>query len=266
MIPILLVLSALSLQPFTTPWYYHISPSFFLFKSLGLSQFSPSKPPRCSSRTFRQMPSLLCEREWHRPILWGRGWSVATCKIVRNNWGSLKNFFSSETLLQYYSSPLWPANMYFASVLTGSQNCWDWRQLWRSPSPPLLLTTDSTTVSWEQSSWILDYLRGWRLHSVSGNQFLCSNTLTVEITTSLSLSSLFLPSTIYTHQLIRFNSKNLSVFYLLPMSFSLLWSAKQISVLVSCQGNTQQTTTQVCPSICSRSDHICMTKPCCTSQ
>lgn len=107
MIPILLVLSVLSLQPFTAPWCYHISPSFFLFKSLRLSQFSPSKPPRFSSHIFRQMPSLLCEGEWHSPTLWGRGWSVATCKIVWNNWDSFK-ISSLQTLCcstTFHSSP-----------------------------------------------------------------------------------------------------------------------------------------------------------------
>lgn len=267
MIPILLVLSVLSLQPFTAPWCYHISPSFFLFKSLRVSQFSPSKPPRFSSHIFRQMPSWLCEGEWHSPTLWGRGWSVATCKIVWNNWDSLKisslqTFCCSTT---FHSSPQMrlsislqavshgleknpkhgkllstvlfqgsvrtskanftsqvslsqlPSDMYFASVLTGSQNCWDWRQLWRSTGPSPLLMTGSATSIWEQPSWTLDYLWGGRLHSLSGNQFLCSNTLTVEITKSLS--SLLLPSTIYTHHLIISNSKNLFVFYLLSMSF-----------------------------------------------
>lgn len=126
-----------------------------------------------------------------------------------------KASFTSQVSLSQLSS-----NRYFASLLTESQNCWDRRQLWRSSSLPPLLPTGSTTVCWEQSSWVLDYLWGWRCHSLCGNQFLCSNTLTVEITKSLSLSSLFLPSTIYTHQLIISSSKNLFVFYLLHMSFS----------------------------------------------
>lgn len=102
-----------------------------------------------------------------------------------------------------------------------------------------------------------------------GNPFLSSKTLMAEITKSLAPSSL-LPPIRYLHTLAKHSQLQTLAFFSPPHNcfpLILVLASKADSSSGELRGwHTELTMAHTSPSVCSCSDHIYMTKPCCASQ